>query len=162
MFERLEKSIKSGLRGKYIHMDPLKALEGLTAETARLTPDKGEHSCWYILYHTVFWQDLMLGALRKESVNWPKNNEISWPSDDQLKKDDDWVALVESFKKGLEEADGLTSIIESNEDLPAWPKVPPFAAFMVFIQHNAFHFGEIVATRQALGIWPPPGYKPTF
>ena len=162
MFEALEKSIKGGLKGNHIHMTPLKALEGLTAETARTLPSKGEHSCWHILHHIVFWQDLMLSALRKESVNWPKNNEVSWPSDDQLKKDDDWVALVESFKKGLEESDGLTNTIESMDDLPAWPKVPPFAALMVLIQHNAFHFGEIVATRQALGIWPPPEYKPTF
>jgi len=162
MIERLEKSIKNGLRGKFTHMDPLKALDGLTAGTARMVPLKGEHSCWHILHHVVFWQDLMLGALRKESVDWPKNNEASWPTDEQLKSDEDWVALVEKFEKGLVEADGMTNNIESMDDLPAWPKVPPFAALMVFVQHNAFHIGEIVATRQALGNWPPPEYKPTF
>ena len=162
MIERLEKSIKNGLRGKFTHMDPLKALGGLTADKARMVPSKGEHSCWHILHHIVFWQDLMLSALRKESVDWPKNNETSWPTDEQLKKDEDWAALVEKFEKGLDEADGMTKNIESMEDLPAWPKVPPFAAFLVFVQHNAFHVGEIVATRQALGNWPPPDYKPTF
>jgi hypothetical protein len=41
------------------------------------------------------------------------------------------------------------------EDIPAWLKVPLFTAFLVFMLHNSFHIGEIVATRQALGIWPP-------
>ncbi|TFG28915.1 DinB family protein [Candidatus Thorarchaeota archaeon] len=162
MKERLEKSIKNGLRGKFTHIDPLKAVEGLTAETARTIPEKGNFSCWHLLYHIVYWQDLMLGALKQESVDWPKNNEKSWPTDDLLKKDEDWRALVEKFEKGLAEADNLTSIIDSMDDLPAWPKVPPFAAYLVLIQHNSYHIGELIATRQALGFWPPPDYKATF
>ena len=162
MIERLEKSIKMGLRGKHIHIDPVKAVQGLTAETARMIPEKGNYSCWHYLYHIVFWQDLMLGALRKESVNWPKSNEASWPNDDMLKDDDDWTTLVEKFEKGLVDAESLTSTLDSMDDLPAWPKVPPFAAYMVFAQHNAYHIGQIVATRQALGLWPPPEYKATF
>jgi len=162
MIERLEKSIKSGLRGKHTHLDPLKAVAGLTPDDARRIPDNGHHSCWHYLYHIVFWQDLMLGALRKESVDWPKSNEPSWPSEEQLVNDDDWDSLVEKFEKGLVEADSLTGSIESLEDLPAWPKVPPFAGYLVLVQHNAFHIGELVATRQALGLWPPPDYKATF
>jgi len=162
MIEKLEKSIKRGLRGKHIHVDPLKAVEGLTAETARKVPGKGNYSCWHFLYHIVFWQDLMLSALRKESVDWPKNNEASRPDDEMLKNDEDWIGLVNKFEKGLTEADGLTESLDSMDDLPAWPKVPPFSAYLVFVQHNAYHLGEIIATRQALGLWPPPEYKPTF
>ncbi len=162
MIERLEKSIKNGLRGKFTHVDPLKAIDGLTAETARLIPENAEHSCWQYLYHIVYWQDLMLSALRKESVDWPKNNEQSWPNDSELKNDDNWNILVKKFKDGLADADNMTKTIESTDDLPAWPKVPPFAAYLVLNQHNAFHIGELVATRQALGIWPPPDYKMTF
>jgi hypothetical protein len=162
MIELLEKSIKNGLRGKYTHIDPLNAIQGLSAESARKIPENGHHSCWHYLYHIVFWQDLMLGALRKESVVWPKNNESSWPTEDQLKNDENWEKLVDNFEKGLKEADSLTKTIESQDDLPAWPKVPPFAAYLVFVQHNSFHIGELVATRQALGLWPPPEYKQTF
>ncbi|TFH08065.1 MAG: DinB family protein [Candidatus Thorarchaeota archaeon] len=162
MKERLEKSIKNSLRGKFVHLDPLKALEGLSADTARRIPEKSKFSCWHFLYHIVFWQDLMLGALRKESVNWPENNESSWPTAELLKKDADWDALVEKFENGLAEADGMTESIDSMEDLPAWPKVPPFAAYLILIQHNSYHIGELIATRQALGFWPPPDYKATF
>ena len=162
MIERLEKSIKSGLRGRHIHIDPLKAVQGLTAESARTIPEKGRYSCWHYLYHIVFWQDLMLGALRQESVDWPKTNEPSWPKDELLKNDEDWIVLIEKFEKGLAEADSLTTNLDSMDDLPAWPKVPPFAGYLVLVQHNAYHIGQIIATRQALGLWPPPDYKPTF
>jgi hypothetical protein len=162
MIERLEQSIKNGLRGKYTHIDPLKAIQGLTAENARKIPENGFHSCWHYLYHIVFWQELMLRALRKESVDWPENNEPSWPTGEQLRNDANWNKLVEKFEKGLNEAGSLVRNIDSVDDLPAWPKVPPFAAYIVYIQHNSFHIGELVATRQALGFWPPPEYKATF
>ncbi|MBN2230084.1 MAG: DinB family protein [Candidatus Thorarchaeota archaeon] len=162
MFDILERSLKFGLRGKHIHMDPQKALEGLNAETASMLPFKGDHSCWHILYHMVFWQDLMLSAIRGDDVDWPKNNDSSWLSNDMLGDPEDWQDLVQKFVDGLNEAEELVKGIQSLDDLPAWPKVPPFAAFMSLNQHNAYHTGEIVATRQALGIWPPPEYKPTF
>jgi uncharacterized damage-inducible protein DinB len=162
MFEIMETAFKRSLRGKHVHMDPLKALDGLTPESARMIPPKGIHSCWHILHHIVYWQELMLAAIKQEKVSWPKNNDESWPTKDTLEESENWGKLVERFEKGLIEADKLTETVESTEDLPAWPKVPPFSAFLVFTQHNSFHIGEIVATRQALGIWPPPEYKPTF
>ncbi|MFW9958282.1 MAG: DinB family protein [Candidatus Odinarchaeota archaeon] len=155
-------AFKRGLRGKHTHMDPLKALEGLTPETARMVPSKGTHSCWHILYHIAYWQEFMLTAIKGEEVDWPKNNEESWPTNKLLERSKDWVKLVEKFENGLNEAENLTRTLESTEDLPAWPKVPPFAAFLVLAQHNSFHIGEIVATRQALGNWPPPEYKAMF
>jgi hypothetical protein len=127
-----------------------------------MIPEKSSYSCWHYLHHIVFWQELMLSALRKESVEWPKTNETSWPKDESLKNDDGWSALVEKFETGLAEADSMTTSLDSSDDLPAWPKVPPFAAYLVFMQHNAYHIGQIVTTRQALGLWPPPDYKITF
>lgn len=160
MLGTLTAALKNSLNGKGIHIDPMKALENLTPEMAAQVPEKSQHSCWHILHHIVFWQDLMLEALRGEKeVKWPKNNEPSWPSSISGNKKD-WDKLVERFRVGLEEGYKMTEDIESQDDLPAWPKAPPFRALMVFGQHNAYHIGEIVATRQALGMWPPsPDHK---
>ncbi len=162
MFEQLENAIRRSLRGKYIHIDPLKALEGLNTKNANVVPENGIHSCWQLLSHIVYWQDLMLSALREENVQWPKTNEESWPDNELLKDQATWDELVTKFENGIQEAEALSKKVESLDDLPAWPKVTPFAALMVFAQHNAFHLGEIIATRQALGFWPPPEYKQTF
>lgn len=158
----LTTSLKNSIKGQHIHVDPIVALENLSAEMASEVPKKGEHSCWHILHHIVFWQDLMLEALRgNEKVAWPNNNEPSWPN--KLPKDGSkWDELVQHFKEGMEEAYEMTENIDSMEDLPSWPKVPVFRALMVFGQHNAFHIGEIVATRQALGYWPPSPNHKTF
>lgn len=161
MLDKLEINLKGGLRGKYIHLDPLKVLEGLEAATANAVPPKGIHSCWQILYHIVYWQELMLSACKGESVQWPKNNDASWPENAGLDTHT-WTEIVSKFKKGIEVAETLTTKIDSIGDLPAWPKVPLYIGLMHLIQHNSFHFGELVATRQALGFWPPPEYKQTF
>ena len=162
MLETMTTALKFSLTGKHIHVNPVKAIENLTAEEASKLPENGEHSCWHILFHTVFWQDLMLEALRRnEKVNWPKSNEESWAV--EITKDaKDWEGLVERFKSGLDEALKMAEDIESQEELPAWPKVPRYQALMVFGQHNAYHIGEIVATRQALGLWPPSPDHKTF
>ncbi len=104
----------------------------------------------------------MLEALRgTKEVNWPKSNVQSWPT--KISKDEiEWKGLVERFKSGLNEAYKMTDDIKSQEALPAWPKVPAYQALMVFGQHNAYHFGQIVATRQALGFWPPSPDHKTF
>ena len=162
MIETMKKALKFSLTGKHIHVDPIKALENLTPEMAAKLPVDGEHSCWHILYHIVFWQDLLLEALRRnKEVNWPKDNKQSWAAD--ISSDEkDWNELVDRFKSGLDEALMMTDDIESQEELPAWPKVPAYQALMVFGQHNAYHIGGIVATRQALGFWPPSPDHKTF
>jgi len=162
MLDTMTKALKFSLTGHHIHVDPKKAVENLTAETAGKVPENSEHSCWHILHHIVFWQDLMLEALRKkEKVNWPKTNEPSWAV--EITKDDKvWNKLVDRFNSGLDEALMMSEDIESQEALPAWPKVPAYQALMVFGQHNAYHIGEIVATRQALGLWPPSPDHKTF
>ncbi len=162
MLETMTAALKFSLTGKHIHVNPLKAVENLTAEMAGKLPENSEHSCWHILYHTVFWQDLMLEALRrKQEVKWPENNEQSWAVEISA-NEKDWKDLVKRFKSGLDEALKMAEDIESQEHLPAWPKVPAFQALMVFGQHNAYHVGEIVATRQALGFWPPSPDHKTF
>jgi len=162
MYEKIQKSILNGLQGTHVHVNPFKALEGLDADTAKKVPPNGGHSCWQILYHIVYWQDFMLPHLRKEEVNWPRDNKKSWPDNDSLNGEEDWEALITRFKKGIEEAEVITKTIDSFENLPTDPKVPSYAALMVFIEHNAYHVGQIVATRQAIGAWPPPDYKKTF
>ena len=161
MLDKLETNLRGGLRGKYIHLDPLKVVDGLDAEGAKKVASKGTHSCWQLLHHIVYWQDLMLSSCKGESVQWPKNNDASWPENESL-DEETWTGIITQFKNGIEEAEKLSNKIESLSDLPAWPKVPLFVALMHLIQHNSFHLGEIVATRQTLGLWPPPDYKQTF
>lgn len=162
MFGILTASLKNSIKGEHIHVNPMNALENLTPEMAAKVPEDSEHSCWHILYHIVFWQDLMLEALRgKKDVNWPKNNEPSWPKE-LPKNSKKWEELVQHFKSGMQEAYTMAESVESLEELPSWPKVPAFRGLMVLGQHNAYHIGEIVATRQALGFWPPSPEHKTF
>ena len=46
------------------------------------------HSCWDLLHHTVFWQDIILKNLEGEYIDWNTiNNEDNWPSDEFLSQE---------------------------------------------------------------------------
>ena len=82
----IENSILSGLKAEFIHLDPMKAISGLTPETARKRPHNNAHSCWELLYHIVIWNDIFLDNIKGNPANWdPANN---WPPKEELQKDD--------------------------------------------------------------------------
>ncbi|MGQ4912836.1 MAG: DinB family protein [Candidatus Thorarchaeota archaeon] len=161
MQEPLLEMVRIALSGRHIHINPVHALEGIDADQAAAVPVDGVHSCWHLLHHTVFWQDLMLEALRGKTVEWPETNSVSWPAPREKCDARVWSDLVGQFRDGVAEAETLAESVDAETALPGWPKVTALGAFMILAQHNAYHIGEIVAMRQVLGFWPPPGKSQT-
>lgn len=161
MLDFMIPALKNSLSGKGIHMNPLQAVDGLSHNEAKQTPRDDCHSCYQILHHIVFWQDLMLDALRGNEVSWPQSNDVSWPANEGLDSQSKWDDIVARFGSGIEEARLLAEKSDDLSPLPAWPGFSVGRGLLVFGQHNAYHIGEIVATRQSLGLWPPPGKSQT-
>jgi uncharacterized damage-inducible protein DinB len=146
--------LKKGLRGHNSHVSPLKAITGLDAEIARKRPSKKAHSIWDILHHIVLWQDKTLEAIRGGDVDWTEAHAMEWPSGESLVKDSEWEILRERFDKGLTIAE-LLDTTDLSVILPAWSDENAAKAFMVLVQHNSYHIGQIVVLREILGVWPP-------
>ncbi|MFX0126272.1 MAG: DinB family protein, partial [Candidatus Hodarchaeota archaeon] len=70
MSDTLIKVIVNGLHGKNTHLNPQKAVEGLSPTSARNRPSAELHSCWDILHHIVVWQEGILRAIKGEKVDW--------------------------------------------------------------------------------------------
>ncbi|MGY5854907.1 MAG: DinB family protein, partial [Candidatus Thorarchaeota archaeon] len=104
----LIKMLSDGLYGKYTHLDPKKAINGLTAEIASKKPKGNSHSCWELLYHMVAWQDFALRSLDGEEVTWDEIVAKEWPSDETATFDE----LKSTFIEGL---DKLVAAIESKD-----------------------------------------------
>jgi len=156
MKEIIPETIKRCLRGRDAHIAPLKALKGLTPEMARKRPSPNAHSCWELLYHIVLWQDVCLDAVRGNNVDWEAAQKKEWPSQKMMSDDTQWGKLVSKFEKGLKEASQLVEQVDLAKPIPAWGGAPTLQVLMVVVQHNSYHIGQIVATRIALGYWPPP------
>ncbi len=159
MNEEFKQVIGLELRGKHAHVDPLRALEGLPAEIAREHPFKGVHSCWEILNHIVFWQDLILKAIRGEEVKWPEPPVEGWEIENKEKHPLAWKQLVTDFERGLKEAENLSQKVELTKPLPSWTTTTAAQALGILATHNSYHFGQLVALRKHLKVWPPPARK---
>ena len=157
MENQLLKDLSSGLIGALTHLHPKKAVEGLTPVIARKKPKNLDHSCWDLLHHTVFWQDILLKNLEGETMNWFPSDDENWPSEENLSKDENFSGLIEKFYKNLEiaalklENINLMDRITIGSPLP--PEVTYFRILLVFLQHTSYHLGQLVTTRKLLGDW---------
>jgi len=154
MKEQLVKVIINGLHGKNTHVDPKKAIDGLNPTNARNRPDDSNYSCWELLHHIVVWQEAILEAVVGKSVDWKDvSKNHNWPSEDYLSKDSNFPNLIEKFFQGITKAEKLANSTDLNKPMPAWDEAPVIQAFVVLLQHNSYHLGQLITTRKHLGLW---------
>jgi len=137
------------LHGIHIHVDPLKALEGLPEDQATAEPWPEARSPYQLLTHMVYWQDYSLALIEgtphqhEEGRDWEPTGET-------------WRELTNRFKAGLESLERHASgkpdrRLEVAEGL----STTVAAEIMGVAQHNSYHLGQLVQARKALGSWPP-------
>ncbi|MFX1323559.1 MAG: DinB family protein [Promethearchaeota archaeon] len=157
MEKQLLKDISSGIIGELTHLHPKKAVKGLTPAVARKKPKNLDHSCWDLLHHTVFWQDILLKNLEGEFVDWYPPHNKNWPSDEYLGNDDNFWGLLDKFNKNLEIATDKLKNIKLMDTVKIGAPLPPEATYfrilLVFLQHTSYHLGQLVYTRKLLGDW---------
>ncbi|MFN2447361.1 MAG: DinB family protein [Vicinamibacterales bacterium] len=132
------------------------ALADLPAELRARRPAGFSHSAWELLEHLrIVQQDIL-----EFCVN-PRYAELTWP-------DDYWPPPSEPPTTAAWEAgaDAVTAGVAALKALALDPSVDLFATIphgsgqtylrelLLVIDHNAYHVGQIVAVRRALGAWP--------
>ncbi|MBD3408446.1 MAG: hypothetical protein GF411_20150 [Candidatus Lokiarchaeota archaeon] len=153
MTDEFLETLAEGLKPKHTHVDPFKALKGISMEMVLKKLNEKTPSIYELLHHLVVWQDLTIEALQGHDVIWPDKGK-DWPEENEIESDE-WQELIQQFTKGLERAEIVAEMLESETKLPAWNDMPASNALRVLIQHNSYHMGQIVTMRRVLGIWPP-------
>lgn len=134
-----------------------KAVRGMPADKQGVTPPGFEHSPWQLLEHIRIAQDDILEFCVNDayghSMNWPDDY---WPRDPAPPSDTAWEASVAAYGKAREE---LKRLVRDIEDLTARvptgkPKHTYLRAILLTADHTAYHVGQLVAVRRALGVWP--------
>ena len=159
MVEQYSKILICGLRGKSSHVDPVGALEGLSAKEASKRPDDKNHSVWEVLHHMVYWQELLINTLKGKKVEWPKHAEVGWMSGSGSSKKEEWDQLIKHFRNGLRGAERIARNASSKEltkSNPDWQGNSIGSALQIIVNHNSYHLGQIVYVRKLLKCWPPP------
>lgn len=133
-----------------------KAVKGIPADKRGACPAGFEHSPWQLLEHIRIAQDDILefcvNAKYEHRMTWPDDY---WPKEPGPTSAGAWADSVAAYVRGREE---LKRLARDVEDLTA--KVPTGNATQTYLRaillaadHAAYHVGQLVDVRRALGIW---------
>lgn len=147
------------LRGRGAHVDPVAAVADLTAEQAGLRAPGQPHTVWQIVSHLSYWMEAELQAIEgngrpaaNRGPDWPAAagpaDEAAWRHDLALfRLELDQLATLAGARASTlarivhRAGDERTDTVES--------------VLWQLVAHHAYHTGQIVSVRQALGLWPP-------
>jgi hypothetical protein len=132
-----------------------KAIDGIPADMRGTRPAGFEHSPWQLVEHMRLAQDdivdFCVNAGYEHTLKWPDDY---WPGQ-APPSDAAWADSVAAFTRSREQ---LKALARDVEDLAA--KVPTgkanqtyLRAILLVADHTAYHVGQLVAVRRALGLW---------
>jgi uncharacterized damage-inducible protein DinB len=134
-----------------------KAVQDLPAERRGALAPGFEHSAWQLLEHMRLAQkdllDFCVNAKYVHALEWPDDY---WPRDPAPSGEAAWDASVADFKADRQALKQLAG----DDRIDLFRTVPTgegkqtyLRALLLVADHNAYHVGQLVAVRKALGLW---------
>ncbi len=149
---RLRDELVALLRSGAPHVSPTDALADIPFERVHERPDGFGHSLWDVVYHLWFDQRDVVGYFQNPDHEVPSLAD-SWP--DGPASLEQWEATRSGF---LDDLDTLIARIEDEAtdlyaEIDHAPGLTMLREVFVVADHNAYHLGQLVQLRKALGIW---------
>jgi len=135
-----------------------KALDGIPEDKRGARAAGFEHSTWQLLEHMRLAQkDLLDFAVNSRYVHALKWPDDYWPRNPAPPDATAWNQGISDFKADREK---LKQMVQDS-DVDLFALVPTgkghqtyLRTILVVVDHNAYHLGQLVAVRRALGLWP--------
>ena len=146
------------LKGGGAHVHFMDALDGFPAGKYGTFANGLPHTGWQLLEHARLAQWDILEFSRNPKHVSPPFPAGYWPKTPSPANDEAWNESVAAFQRDLEAMVRL--VREQRTDLFA--KIPHgqgqsiLREALVLADHNAYHLGQLVYLRRALGAWPEP------
>jgi hypothetical protein len=145
------------LRVSDAHMQFDEVLRNFPAEHYNTRPPNLTYTFWHVLEHVRFCQwDLIDYAVNPDYKSVPFPQGV-WPPPDEMVDAERWQTTIDDFHLDL---DRMAAFLSDPDfpmfETPAWawePHHTPFRCFMVALDHNAYHLGELAILRQVMGLW---------
>jgi hypothetical protein len=155
--QQLREHVLYLLQGGGAHLDFDKAIEGLPTELRGAKPPRIPQSPWRLLEHLRICQWDILEYCRNPRHVSPDFPDGYWPDGDAPPSDEAWDKSVGAFRLDLQEMQQL--VMDPNVDLMAQipdgePGHTVLREALLVADHNAYHLGQLVVVRRALGAWP--------
>lgn len=152
----LRDHLARSLEWEEAHVGFDKAVAGIPVDKRGARPHDFEHSPWQLVEHIRRAQDDILdfcvNATYVHSMKWPDDY---WPSQEPSTSDA-WDKSISAYSDGREK---MKALAREQPDLTAAvptgkPNQTYLRAILMLADHTAYHVGQLIAVRRALGIWP--------
>jgi hypothetical protein len=152
----LREHLRYLLGGSGAHLDFDTAIEGLPEGLRGAKPAGVPHTAWRLVEHMRIAQWDILEFSRNAAHTSPVFPEGYWPGEEGPPHAAAWDETVQSFRNDL----------RAMQELVADPSTDLFASIphgdgqtilreaLLVADHNAYHLGQLVVVRRALGAWP--------
>lgn len=149
--------LQRSLDWEQAHVGFDKAIDGIAPDKRGALAPGFDHSPWQLLEHIRLAQEDILDFCRNphyvHSLTWPDDY---WPKDPAPPSEQAWADAIASYTRAREEVkalvrdvDDLTALVPTGQDGQTYLR-----AVLLVVDHAAYHVGQLVAVRRALGIWP--------
>lgn len=132
------------------------AVEGLPPDKRGVRPPGFEHSPWQLLEHIRLAQedllDFCVNAKYEHTRKWPDDY---WPKEPAPPNAQAWAESVASYARTREEVKALAREVEDlTATVPTGNSSQTYLrTILVVIDHAAYHVGQLVSVRRAIGAW---------
>jgi uncharacterized damage-inducible protein DinB len=134
-----------------------RAVDGLAPDARGARAAGFEHTPWQLLEHIRIAQDDILDFCVNDAyahtMTWPDDY---WPREPAPPSPQAWSDSIASYARAREalkrlalEVADLTATVPTGKDKQTYLR-----AILLTADHTAYHVGQIVAVRKALGLWP--------
>ena len=133
-----------------------KAVEGIPVDKRGTRAPGFEHSPWQLLEHIRIAQedilDFCVNAGYRHNLKWPDDY---WPKDAAPPSSEAWSESVASYLRVREQVQALArDVADLTANVPSGKSTQTYLrAFLMTADHTAYHLGQLVALRRALGLW---------
>jgi hypothetical protein len=133
-----------------------KAVDGIPDDLRGARAAGFEHSAWQLVEHIRIAQedilDFCVNPNYTHTMKWPDDY---WPANPAPPSPQAWTNSIGSFTRSRDELKRLTREVgDLASQVPTGkPNQTYLRAILLVIDHAAYHVGQLVALRRALGIW---------
>lgn len=144
------------LKGSAAHVNFSDAIDGFPINKRGTFGHSLPHTAWQLLEHMRIAQWDILEFSRNPKHVSPGFPEGYWPKTPGPPTDAEWERSVQSFERNLEE---MVELVK-NPGTDLCKRIPHgrgqtiLREALVLADHNAYHIGQLVDLRRALGAWP--------
>ncbi len=147
--------VAAALEAREAHVPLDRAVAGLAPELRGRRPQGLPHSAWELLEHIRIAQADLIAYVEDPTYAAPVWPDGYWPPAPEPPTDAAWDDAVEALQRGRARLQELViELPEPAATIPWGGDHTYLRSMLLALDHEAYHLGQLVLVRRAMGAWP--------